>query len=289
MRHITKIFSFIIVVTIYSCVSQDDFDKVQQENVLLKEKLEDIEFGSVRLLKQATEYFNNNQLDSAEGKLNLLISKHNEAIEALAGRKMLAKIAIAKIELEDLNSWTLAETSNDISKVENYISLHPKGKYVIGAIKKIDNLKSKNEQTAYNNAVNKNSSSIWTRFLEDYPNRNDIEEIKKEIIKDEINEITGSSDVGSLPSSYQTDNGYSENTTINISNNTSYILTVRYSGPDITSVSISPGNSKTVYLKSGNYQVGATAGSASKGGTESLHGNYTSSYSIETSTYRSRY
>lgn len=289
MKPINLALLFTLSISLYSCVSQDDYNKVQQENLLLKEELADIKFGSDRLLKQATEYFNNNQLDSAEAKLNLLISKHNETKEAQAGRKILVKLSLARTQLEDLNSWKLAEISKDISTVESYITSHPKGKYLALASQKIKTLKYEIEQTAYTNAVSINTTSVWTKFIEDYPNRYDIEEIKKKIIKAEIAEIRSSSNVSSLPSSYQTDNGYSENSNINITNNTGYVLIVRYSGPNVTSISISAGETRTIYLSSGTYQVGATAGSASCGGTESLHGSYTCSYTITTSTNRSNY
>ncbi len=289
MTRINFAILFLLSISIYSCVSQDDYNKVQQENSLLKEELDDIKYGSDRLLKQATDYFNNNQLDSAEAKLNLLISKHNETKDAQEGRKILAKLSTARIQLEDLNSWKSAETSNEISTVESYISSHPNGKYLALASQKIRTLKNENEQSAYNNAVSVNTPSVWTKFIEDYPERNDINEIKKKIIRAEIAEIRSSSNVSSLPSSYQTDNGYSKNSTVSITNNTGYLLTVRYSGPDVTSVAIPAGGTRKVYLLSGTYQVGATAGSASCGGTESLHGNYTSSYTITTSTYRNSY
>jgi hypothetical protein len=289
MKTINFAILFLLSISLYSCVSQDDYNKVQQENSLLKYELDDIKYGSDRLLKQATDYFNNNQLDSAEAKLNLLISKHNETKEAQEGRKILAKLSTARIKVEDLNSWKSAEESNEISTIESYISSHPNGKYLALASQKIKTLTKENEQTAYNNAVSVNTPNVWTKFIEDYPDRYDIDEIKKKIIKAEITEIRSSSNVSSLPSSYQTDNVYSENSTVRITNNTGYLLTVRYSGPDVTSVAIPAGGTRTVYLLSGTYQVGATAGSASCGGTESLHGNYTSSYTITTSTYRNSY
>jgi hypothetical protein len=285
MKPIDFTLLLILSISFFSCVSQDDYHKVQQENSLLKEELDDIKYGSDRLFKQATDYFNNNQLDSAEAKLNLLISKHNETKEAQEGRKMLAKLSTARIQLEDLNSWKSAEASKEISTVESYISSHPNGKYLALASQKIRALKNENEQSAYNNAVSVNTPYVWTKFIEDYPDRYDIDEIKKKIIRAEIAEILSSSNVSSLPSSYQTDNGYSENSTVSITNNTGYLLTVRYSGPDVTSVAIPAGGTRTVYLSSGTYQVGATAGSASCGGTESLHGSYTSSYTITTSRY----
>jgi hypothetical protein len=285
MKPIDFTLLLILSISFFSCVSQDDYHKVQQENSLLKEELDDIKYGSDRLFKQATDYFNNNQLDSAEAKLNLLISKHNETKEAQEGRKMLAKLSTARIQLEDLNSWKSAEASKEISTVESYISSHPNGKYLALASQKIRALKNENEQSAYNNAVSVNTPYVWTKFIEDYPDRYDIDEIKKKIIRAEIAEILSSSNVSSLPSSYQTDNGYSENSTVSITNNTGYLLTVRYSGPDVTSVAIPAGGTRTVYLSSGTYQVGATAGSASCGGTVSLHGSYTSSYTITTSRY----
>ncbi len=192
MKFINFATLFILSISLYSCVSQDDYNKVQQENSLLKEELEDIKFGSDRLLRQATNYFNNNQLDSAEARLNLLINKHNETKEAQEGRKLLASLSSARIKLEDLNSWKSAEASKDISTAERYILSHPNGKYLTLASQKIKTLKNENEFTAYNNAISQNMASVWTKFIEDYPDRYDIEDIKKKIIKAEIAEIRSS-------------------------------------------------------------------------------------------------
>ena len=284
MKHLNKILVFIFLATVCSCASQDDFNKVQQENIQLKEELEEMKFGPERLLKQATNFYNNSQFDSAEAKLNLLISKHNESNEAQEGRKLLAKLSDGKSQLEDLNAWKAVESSNVLSSIEGYIQNHSNGKYLTLARQKIASLKVENEKSAYEYAESQNSSYTWSKFIADYPGRSDIEEIKRKIIKAEIAEIRGSSNVSSLPSSNQMDDGYSANSNVSITNNTGYELTVRYSGPDITSISIPAGSTRTVYLKSGSYQVGATAGSVSCAGNEDLHGTYSSSYTIRTTT-----
>ncbi|MDI9312379.1 MAG: hypothetical protein QM535_19370 [Limnohabitans sp.] len=255
----------------------------------LREELEDFKFGSDRLLRQAVDYFNNKQLDSAEAKLNLLISKHNETKEAIEGRALLAKIPYEREQLEDLTSWKSAESSEDIGSIEKYKTMHPNGRYLSLADEKISELKVKNEQTAYNNALNQNSSYVWKKFLEDYPNRYDVEEINDRIINSEIAEIAKQDGVSSLPASYQIDYGNTEISTVTITNNTSYTLTVRYSGPVVESISIPSGGTKIAYLASGSYRVAATAGTTSCAGTERLNGSYRSSYSITTSTYRSPY
>jgi len=88
-----------------------------------------------------------------------------------------------------------------------------------------------------------------------------------------------------LPSFAQTNSGYSSTSSVTIKNDTGYELTVRYSGPSVTMISIPRGGSKTTSLSSGSYKIAASAGGLHYGGRESLSGNYSSSYYISTTRY----
>lgn len=285
-----KIYSVVLISILFSsCVSQDDYDKLKNENNLLKIELDDIKFGSERLFKQAKDFYANKQYDKATERINLIIEKHNETPEAEQARRLQIIINREKADLEELSAWN-SITDGDTSSIHNYIIHYPTGKYIDQARIRYSEAIASFEATAYENAIRQNSSYAWRNFLETYPNRSDIDDIRKKIIQSEIAEIQGSSNVTPIPSSYQTDYGYSENSNVTITNNTGYILTVRYSGPTITSISIPPNGVEIIHLRSGSYQVGATAGSASCGGTENLHGSYTSSYRITTTrSYNSYY
>lgn len=272
-----------------SCVSQDEYDKLKNENSELKEELDEVKFGADRLLKQAKDFYANKQFDKALEKINLLIDKHNESPEAGEGRKLQLLINKEKEEIAELSVWNNI-IDNDTTSINNYINHYPEGKYINQARMRYAQAIANLETTAYEYAVQQNTSFAWRAFLETYPNRLDIADINRKIIQLEIAEIQKNSDVSPIPSSYQTDYGYSENSSVIITNNTNYTLTVRYSGPTVTSISIPPNGTQTVYLQSGTYQVGATAGNASCAGTENLHGSYTSSYRIRTTTgYQSYY
>lgn len=280
-----KLVIILVSIFLFGCVSQEDYNNVKQENDILKEELDDLKYGSEKLLRQGTDYFNKNEFDSAEAKLSLLISKHGDSKEAIDGKKLLDKIASSRIELEDYNAWKLAEQSKDISTVESYITSHPSGKYISQAYQRINALKIENEQSAYDNAVSSNSSQIWKKFLSDYPNRQDVQEIRDKIIQAEIDEISRQSNVSSLPSSYRTGGGYSSTSVVKISNNTQYTLIVRYSGPQVASISIPSYGTRSISLLSGYYKIAATAGSVSCAGNENLSGDYSSTYYITTTRY----
>lgn len=88
-----------------------------------------------------------------------------------------------------------------------------------------------------------------------------------------------------MPKSDLVRNTNSRNSTISISNDTSCELVVRYSGSDSKMISIPSRQTRNVNIDSGNYRITASACGYNYYGTESLSGDYTSSYYIET-TYR---
>jgi len=79
-----------------------------------------------------------------------------------------AKKYLANIDEEEI--WQNAFASEEGINTENYISKYPKGKYIINAISRKNELETLNMQKAYDGAVSSNTSYAWKRFLEDYPN-----------------------------------------------------------------------------------------------------------------------
>jgi hypothetical protein len=76
---------------------------------------------------------------------------------------------------------------------------------------------------------------------------------------------------------------------IEIFNNTQYILTIRYSGIESKKVVMSPKQRTSLSLKNGNYRIAASVNASNVrnyAGNENLSaGEYTSEYYIRTRTY----
>lgn len=276
---------FSILLTI-SCVSESIHNKVLQEknelaieNDSLKKELDGIKFGAPNLLSDGKTFFEAKEFINAKEKFQALVERHPDMPQTIEAKKYL------KIIDEEI-SWSSALSSDDIATVDNYLQNYPKGKYTSKAKAKKATLKELNQKQAYDNASSQNSSYAWKKFLEDYPNHPEASAIKKKIIRLEVDEIIGNSKTGSMPSFEQYGNyGYSENSTVEIKNNTGCELTVRYSGPDVKMITIPQGSSRTVYLSSGSYKVAASACGANYGGSEDLHGSYGSTFYISHSRY----
>ncbi|NPA43970.1 MAG: hypothetical protein GXO49_00390, partial [Chlorobi bacterium] len=174
---------------------------------------------------------------------------------------------------------------NDISLAKNYINKYPKGKHIYKVKKIYKKLKKQKEKEDYAEAKRINTSDVWQKFLNNYPNHWDRKNIKKRIISLKVDEIMQSNETGNLPSFSKTNYGHSAISTVTIHNDTGYELTVRYSGPSIKEIVIPKGKYKTTRLKSGSYKIAASAGGLNYAGTEDLSGNYTSKYYIVTTRY----
>ena len=179
-----------------------------------------------------------------------------------------------------------ASALEDITISESYISKYSKGKFISKANARRNELKTFNMQKAYENASNQSTSYAWKKFLEDYPNHDEAFAIKKRIIKLEVEEIIGDKETGQIPSFTQNSgSSYSSNSTVKITNNTSCGLTVRYSGPDVEMILIPVGSTKSIYLSSGNYKIAASACGSNYAGSESLNGEYGSTFYIRTTRF----
>ena len=273
---------FILIVSINcimsSCVTQDKYDEVNKEKSALEQEIQELKFGAPNLLSDAKKFYEAKDYLHAKEKLNTLLEKHPDRPEIAEAKQILSVI-------DEEESWNIAINFTDITNTENYITSYPNGKYSSLARQRLQELRIAKEKSDYENALSQNSSSVWKSFITNYPNRSDISEIQKRIIKSEIDEIMGERETGKLPSFDQTSTEYSSSSNISISNDTQCELTVRYSGPDITMIEIPAGGTRTVFLQSGSYRIAASACGSNYAGSEDLHGDYSVKYYIVTSRY----
>lgn len=143
------------------------------------------------------------------------------------------------------------------------------------------------EESAWNMASKNNKSEYYQKFIDMYPNSQYASRAEKRLIDLEVNNVlSGSYD--ELPSLNQSGYGYGSTSTISVYNNTSYALTVMYSGSDSKRLIIPPHQREYVTLPNGKYKcVASISGNArNHAGEENLTGgSYEVEYYIVTSTY----
>lgn len=275
---------FVFAALLTSCVSDTEHQEVDEksellaENEKLKAELDEMKFGAPNLLADGKKFFESKEFSMAREKFQTLLEKHPDLPQSIDAKKYLEKI-----DEEEL--WESAASSEDISKIEDYISKYPKGKYVTSANSKKKELKKLNMEKAYEEASIENSSYTWKEFLKDYPEHPKKSSIKEKIIRLEVDEILGDESTGSMPSFNSYSTNYSSSSTVEITNNSGCPLTVRYSGVEAKMVEIPAGSTRTVNLSSGSYKIAASACGANYAGTENLHGNYGSTFYISRSRY----
>ena len=157
-------------------------------------------------------------------------------------------------------------------------------------IEAIDNQEWNTESKAWAKASALGTLSGYYKYINMYPNGSHSSVANKKIIDMEVDNVMAG-EHGELPSMDQTAYGYGPTSSISVYNNTSYTLTLSYSGPDSKRISISPHNRRSITLKNGSYRCVASVdggGVSNHAGTESLNGG---SYEVEyyISTYRTRY
>ena len=273
--------SLLLTLSIFftSCGSDGDKIKAIQERDALQKELDEVKFGAPNLLTDAKKFAEAGDILNARTKLNDLISKHGDRPEAADGKKLLAK-------LEEQEVWNNALNSQEMYMTQAYLEKYPNGNFSKAAKTRLGDLKVMNEKSAFENAKQANSSSVWKQFLNDYPKHPDSKSIKRKIIQLEVDEIYGDRSTGQLPSFEKVSGGYSSSSSISIRNDTGCELTVRYSGEDVRLINIPAGGTRSLSLSSGSYRIAASACGANYAGTESLQGNYTSSYYISRSSSR---
>ncbi len=183
--------------------------------------------------------------------------------------------------LHDEECWREASSSE---KYEWYMHECPQGKYRDKAKEYIKHLWGTDER-AWNRAQ---KTGDYENYLALYLNGVYARTAEKKIVDNEVHRIM-LGNYSSLPTMQKTSNDYTDelNTQIFISNNTSYNLTVYYSGADSKRVKLPPNGSASMTLMNGNYRVAASVDASNVrkyAGQENLSGgSYRSSYSITTS------
>lgn len=274
-----------ILFCLNSCVLQSDYDKLREENKELREQLDELENGAVRLYGQAVEFSKNNELEKAEEKLKILFDRHSETDESKNGRLLAIRIKSKKIEIADNTSYKKALSINTLESLEKYIADNPKGRFVNECKKNIALVIKENEQKDYENALTTTSSYTLEEFISKYPNHKSVKSFRKKLIDLEVNEIYGDRNTGQLPSFDKNSSSYSSYSVIEIENDTQCNLVVRYSGEDTKMIEIPAGATKSISMSSGTYRIAASACGSNYAGTENLQGSYSTKYYITTTRY----
>lgn len=181
--------------------------------------------------------------------------------------------------------WDKALISNDKEDFKTIIKLHPDSQYSKLAdfeLKKID-------KEAWEKAVAINTIQSYKYYLNNYDGKY-IAEAQKRIIDLEVDEILKGNH-GKLPpmDKAHVSSSYTNNNTIEVFNNTTYTLTVWYSGPKSIKVIIPSKQRKSISLPNGNYRVAASVNAQdinNYAGSEKLEGaEYSVDYYIKTTYY----
>ena len=155
-------------------------------------------------------------------------------------------------------------------------------------IETIENLAWNTEPKAWKQATSENSLSAYKKYKSLYPNGAHIGTCEKRIIDMEV-AIIYAGDHGTLPEMDRTGYGGGSTSSITVTNSTSYVLTLLYSGVDSKRLVLSPGKTSTIRLKNGSYRVAASVSASNVrnyAGSEQLQGgNYSVDYYISTSRF----
>ncbi len=228
-----------------------------------------------------------------EAELESTVESYRKYISAFPNGLKKA-IALDKIkEIEVIRpAWDRTLKSNTPDSYRSFIGQYRHSSYSVVAQQKLEGL----ESDYWKQAESKNSISQYQKYISNFPNGRHIPEAEKEIIDIEVDNIF-KGDHGKLPPMSKTASGYSYTTSndIEIYNNTTYTLTVRYSGSgslESKKIVLAPKQKQTFTLQNGDYRVAASVNVANVtnyAGKEKLEGgSYSSEFFIETSTYWGR-
>lgn len=157
-------------------------------------------------------------------------------------------------------------------------------------IENIDNREWNTESKAWAKANDMGTLAGYYKYTNLYPKGSHYSQANKKIIDLEVDQVMAG-EHGDLPALDQVGYGYGPTSNICIYNNTTYTLTLSYSGSDSKRILISPHEKRSIKLKNGKYRCVASVnggGVSNHAGIENLTGG---SYEVEyyISTYRTRY
>jgi hypothetical protein len=283
-----RLLIFILPFILASCISQSEYDKLENQNkqlndtvIYLKKEIVELKYGADILLNNAKNCVKSENWYQARKEIAELIKRHNLTDQAVEGNKLLEIINNKILEIEENKLWDSAENAHKIEVYEKYLNVYPSGKYIFKANQRIKKCKIEMEDDEWQKAINIGSSFAFEHFLDNYPNSKWKIKAKKKLIDAKVNEIMNGQH-GQLPSSDPVYLNGGRTASVSIENGTGYNLTVWYSGSDSKSVTISQGRSATLILRSGDYRVAASVDASNVR-------NYAGFETLEGGSYRSRY
>ena len=189
-----------------------------------------------------------------------------------------------RIEELELKNWEKDKKGlHSLSEINRYrATLHSET-----ARKLVDKLYNE-VSLSFSHACEVDSREAYERFISHSTNRREIEQAKKRLVDLEVRDIAAA-----RHSYYPADNhaSYRRNSSgyasIEIENATSYTITVMYSGPDSTKVSVPARQTRKVRIKSGSYKVAVTTEQPNilpfYGSSDFSSGSYSEEFYIQTS------
>ncbi|MCB0745956.1 MAG: hypothetical protein KDC90_00700 [Ignavibacteriae bacterium] len=287
----------------FSCKKEKELDRFDPEEMLEKEQ------DSVKnLLSLSRVLIEKGKYDEAKKNLTIIINNFGSYQEVIEANQLLInlnlKLLVKQISntksIDSINIWIknvsdpdirqladsriadILSNSEDFAQLEDYLDSDGYKAHQDLANQRLKELTQENKERAYQDALAANDSKKWKEFLEDYPNHPEKEKIEEKIILLEVNEIFAG-EYGEIPLAQLVGDKNFKESNIEITNDTRYTLTLRYTGPEIRKIDISPGATVLLKFMSGEYRVTASvnaAGVRNFAGSESLYGEYSSTYYI---------
>ena len=193
---------------------------------------------------------------------------------------------IDELKTKAQNAYNDALKERSIEKWKEFKKSQPEAFHfdADAQIQKLDDEIWASESAAWQMASNHNAQYYYNKYLEKHPQGKH----SKQAIDNLVSLIMGS-EHGAIPSmSRNSYTGYSYST-IEISNNTQYNLTLLYSGKESKRVVIAPHSTQKIRLTNGSYRIAASVDDYKVrpfAGSETIKGgNYNSTYYIQTSRY----
>ncbi len=181
------------------------------------------------------------RINDVEGYERFLIKYPNSIYESEARRIV-----------EELR-WKEVKSLDTIAAYQSYLQKYPRSRYAIQVILRLTSLQE--DLSKWEMAQKKNTIKGYNDFLEKNPNSAYADKAKAKIVDLEVSDIMKGPH-GTLPPpekiSTEERRSYS---VVNISNDTKYTITIRYSGPGSLKISLSPGEKSSVQVLNGKYRV----------------------------------
>lgn len=190
----------------------------------------------------------------------------------------VSKRAKARVEQICDSLYNVANAENTVEAWEKYRASVPEN-YLSDSDNKMWDAAFKDEETAWQYAESKKETYLYEAYLNQFPDGKHHALADKRLIDLQVSDIFAG-EHGSLPAMAKTGGGGSTSR-IHIKNNTSYTLTVLYSGNDSKRLVLSPQQSSNVSLPNGTYKIAASVNASnvrSFAGSENLTGG---SYDVE--------